>query len=46
VGIFLAVITAAMNFLFMPHYPLWSILVIGLDVIIIWALATVKRAEA
>jgi hypothetical protein len=28
------------NFLWMPYYPLWSILVIALDVVVIWAVAT------
>jgi hypothetical protein len=40
VGIALAVISALANFLFLPHYPIWSILVIAVDVIIIWALST------
>ncbi|HUC21824.1 MAG TPA: hypothetical protein VMA73_03900 [Streptosporangiaceae bacterium] len=40
VGIGLAVISALANFLFLPHYPIWSILVIAVDVIIIWALST------
>jgi hypothetical protein len=40
VGITLAVISALANFLFLPHYPIWSIIVIALDVIIIWALTT------
>ena len=40
VGITFAVISALANFLFLPHYPIWSIIVIALDVIIIWALTT------
>jgi len=40
VGITLAVISALANFLFLPHYPIWSMIVIALDVIIIWALTT------
>jgi hypothetical protein len=40
VGITLAVISALANFLFLPHYPIWSIIVIALDVIVIWALTT------
>jgi hypothetical protein len=40
VGVTLAVISALANFLFLPHYPLWSIMVIALDIIIIWALTT------
>jgi hypothetical protein len=38
VGVVLAVISGIANFLFLPHYPIWSIIVIALDVIIIWAL--------
>jgi hypothetical protein len=26
-----------MNFLFIPYYPFWSVLVIALDVWVIWA---------
>ncbi|WP_067686282.1 DUF7144 family membrane protein [Nocardia jejuensis] len=28
------------NFLWLPHYPWWSILIIALDVVVIWAVAT------
>ena len=40
VGVTFAVISALANFLFLPHYPIWSIIVIALDGIIIWALTT------
>lgn len=30
------------NFLWLPYYPWWSILVIALDVVVIWAVATWK----
>jgi hypothetical protein len=40
VGVILAVVSGLANFLFLPHYPLWSIIVIALDVLIIWALTT------
>lgn len=43
VGIILAVLSAVANFLFLPYYPFWSILVITLDIIIIWALAVYGR---
>ena len=46
VGVFLAVVSAVLNFLFIPHYPLWSIVVIALDVVIIWALTAGWRREA
>jgi hypothetical protein len=39
----LAVISGIANFLFLPYYPLWSIVVIALDVFIIWALASGGR---
>jgi hypothetical protein len=42
-GIVLAVLSALSNFLFIPYYPFWSILVIGLDVLVIWALAAHGR---
>jgi hypothetical protein len=40
VGIVLAVFSGIANFLFLPYYPVWSIIVIALDVFIVWALAT------
>jgi hypothetical protein len=40
VGVILAVISGLANFLFLPYYPLWSIVVIALDAFIIWALVT------
>ncbi|MFE9815294.1 hypothetical protein [Streptomyces sp. NBC_00236] len=38
VGIVLAGLGALANFIWLPHYPLWSIVLIALDVFIIWAL--------
>jgi hypothetical protein len=49
VGVVLAVISGLANFLFLPYYPLWSVIVIALDAIIIWALCTAgtrRRAAA
>jgi hypothetical protein len=43
VGITLAVLSAIANFLFIPYYPFWSILIITLDVFVIWALAAHGR---
>jgi hypothetical protein len=37
-AIFFAMISAVVNFLFLPHYPWWSLLVIALDIWVIWAL--------
>ncbi len=42
-GIVLASLSALVNFAFIPYYPIWSILIIVLDVVIIWALATYRR---
>jgi hypothetical protein len=43
VGIILAVLSAISNFLFIPYYPFWSLLIITLDVFVIWALAAHGR---
>jgi len=40
VGIAVASLRLLANFLFIPHYPIWSIAIIVLDVLIIWALVT------
>jgi hypothetical protein len=39
VGIFLAVLSAIANFLWIPYYPFWALTVIAVDVFVIWALA-------
>ena len=39
VAITLAVLSAIANFLFIPYYPFWSLLIIALDVFVIWAIA-------
>ena len=39
-GIFIAGISTVANFMFMPYYPFWSLAVIALDVLIIWALCS------
>jgi hypothetical protein len=46
IGITIAAISAIANFFFIPYYPLWSILIIALDVLVIWALAAHGRALA
>ena len=43
VGIALACLSLIASFLFMPHYPLWSLSIIALDAFVIWALATYRR---
>jgi hypothetical protein len=39
VGITVALVSATANFLFIPYYPFWSLLVITLDIFVIWAIA-------
>ena len=38
----IAVVQAITQFMFLPYYPVWSIVIIALDVAIIWALATYR----
>lgn len=44
-GIGLAVLSLVANFLFLPHYPIWSILIIVVDVAIVYSLATALRDD-
>jgi hypothetical protein len=38
VGVFIAVLSSISNFMFLPYYPFWSLAVISLDILVIWAL--------
>jgi len=38
-GVAIAVLSMVSNFMFLPYYPLWAILVIALDIAVIWALS-------
>ncbi len=38
IGVTFAVLSAIANFLFIPYYPFWSLLIISLDIWVIWAL--------
>jgi hypothetical protein len=46
VGIALVTLSMIANFLFIPYYPVWSLLIIALDVFVIWALCTYSREPA
>jgi hypothetical protein len=46
VGIGFAVLSMIANFLFLPYYPVWSLLVIAIDVFVIWALCVYTREDA
>jgi hypothetical protein len=37
-AIFLAMLSAVVNFFFIPYYPFWSVLIIALDIWVIWSL--------
>ena len=39
-GVIVAGLSMIGNFAFIPHYPLWSLIVIALDALVIWALLT------
>jgi hypothetical protein len=38
-GIAIAVISAITQFLWLPHYPIWAIVIIALDIAVIWGLS-------
>jgi hypothetical protein len=42
-GLIVAVISAIVNFVWLPYSPWWAILVIAIDFVIIWALAAYLR---
>lgn len=46
IGIATAVVHAVVNFIFIPYYPFWSILLVALDITVIWALAMYSRRTA
>ena len=42
----LACISAVAQFMWLPYYPLWAILIIALDIFVIWALVSDDGVEA
>jgi hypothetical protein len=46
VGVVLACISAVVNFLWIPYQPVWSVVVIALDVFIVWALLAPRNKYA
>jgi len=44
-GIFLAVLSAVTQFVFLPYYPLWALTIIAIDVAAIWALSIRLRED-
>ena len=45
-GIVVAGISALINFSWLPYAPLWAILLIGIDVLVIWALASARHSSS
>jgi hypothetical protein len=45
-AIVLASLSIIGHFLWLPYYPAWSILLIALNVVVIWAIATWRPREA
>jgi hypothetical protein len=45
VAIVMASVSIVVMFLWLPYYPVWSIVVIALDVVVIWAVATWEPAR-
>jgi hypothetical protein len=46
VGIAFVVLSMIANFLFVPYYPVWSLLIIALDFFVIWALCVYSEDAA
>jgi hypothetical protein len=42
-GIGTAGLSMIVQFMFVPHYPVWSVIVMAVDVTIIWGLASYRR---
>jgi hypothetical protein len=45
-GIILASLSLVMNLLYIPYFPVWSIVVIAIDGFVIWALLAPRRRNA
>jgi hypothetical protein len=45
-GVILASASLLLNLVFIPYFPVWSIIVIALDAFVIWALLTPRRQYA
>ncbi|MET0789093.1 MAG: hypothetical protein ABWY33_07620 [Cellulomonas sp.] len=43
VGVLVACLSLVLNFVWLPYYPVWSLVIIALDVAVIWALTVHGR---
>lgn len=39
-AVVVVMVSIVVNFLWLPYYPLWSILIIALDIVVVWAVVT------
>jgi hypothetical protein len=46
VGVIIAGLSAIANFFYIPYYPVWSVLIIALDIMVILALLAFSREAA
>src|SRR5262245_6970185 len=46
IGILMCLASAVINFFYIPYYPVWSVLIIALNIVVIAALATMPRPES
>jgi hypothetical protein len=42
-GIFIAVLVIISNFMWLPYYPVWSIIIIAVSILVIWSLTAHGR---
>lgn len=45
VGVFIVAVSLISNFLYVPYYPFWAIVLIALDLFIIWALVVYPHPD-
>ncbi|MCS0603137.1 hypothetical protein NX794_18245 [Streptomyces sp. LP11] len=45
-GLFLAALSLIAQFLFLPYAPVWSVIMMAIDVFVIWALASRQEAAS
>lgn len=43
IGVIVAALSVIVNFAWLPYYPVWSLIIIALDVFVIWALTAHGR---
>ncbi|MFI6448628.1 hypothetical protein [Kitasatospora sp. NPDC050543] len=46
VGIFVVALSGLGNFLALPYYPFWSLIVIAIDIFVIWALCAYRPDDS